>query len=259
MRNLSRTTIVVLIIIIVVAAVVISIFGGNNENGPAFSVISTADNGTSLLYDTLKHMDYPVRIGRHPLTTFSDVNDVYVIIQPFAPAIDNDMAAEILEWVQQGGRLIFLHNIPQNAIERNITATPQAIGGRQSGLLLYNYGLGQVITGRTGDVLNINLIENAAMGVALHNIISHWNADIIWFAGYYHGMHPPEDFLGNIPFIVRLLIAQLLLACATAMWHLGKRFGNPQPYYEAVEREANEHVHALARLYKKATLKEKSD
>jgi hypothetical protein len=35
------------------------------------------------------------------------------------------------------------------------------------------------------------------------------------------------------------------------IWHVGKRFGKPVPAYEETEREENEQVRALARLYNK--------
>jgi len=50
----------------------------------------------------------------------------------------------------------------------------------------------------------------------------------------------------------QLFTYQLAIIAALIIWRLGKRFGEPIPFYEEIEREENEHIKALANLYQKS-------
>ena len=243
---MKTSTIVFLAIIILLAALVIFFFDDSGD-GPPYSAFSTDENGTSLLFDTLRRMNYPVRISYSPLTTNTNIDYVYVIIQPFAPSVNRARAEEILEWVQQGGRLIFLENSAPTILDSMIPYTADVMGN----LRHYRVGRGEIITGNAYHVANYHLMNSPTTGEIIQANLSRWNADRIWFAEYYHGLHATETFVGGLPLIVRLLLAQMMLVAIVAVWHLGKRFGKPVPYYREVERDENEYVHALARLYMK--------
>jgi len=240
---MKKSNIIFLVTIILMAAVVLYIFDTPGD-GPDYAAATTGRYGVSLFFDTLRHMDYPVRVGNTPLTSASNTDHVYIIIQPFAPPVDHARAEEMLEWVRQGGRLIFLHRINPTIFDTMIPGAGYQMGAFRR----YQVGYGEVITGRAFHVVNHHMMSVPRAARELQQTLAHWDADRIWFAEYYHGMYASETFLGSLPLVVQLLMVQMLLAGAVAVWRLGKRFGRPMPYYNEVEREENEHVYAFARL-----------
>lgn len=244
---MDRVNIIFISVIVIIAAFMLYIFDAD-DGGVTYASFSTGERGTSVFFDTLQHMGYPVMQGYHPLNRDSDLSDIYIIIQPYAPPVNRQMAEEMLDWVQQGGRLIFLHNVSPSIMDIMLPVPPRRMGG----LTLYQWGSGEVVTGRASYVVNRNIMNDSSVGSLLHSILDGWNSNRIWFAEYYHGVRPAETILDNFPLIVRLIIVQLGLFAVMMVWHVGKRFGNAVPYYAEVEREENEHVRALARLYMRA-------
>ena len=239
-------------IIIVCAVVVIYIFDDNTEE-PAHVVSSFGRTGVSLLFDTLNHMNYPVQISRSPLTPSTNPNHAYIIIQPSYPLVCWDKAEEMLDWVFMGGRLFFFHNSPTTIFDTIIEYDSIDFGR----LRVYEFGRGSVVIGPTREITNYNLMHNADTATSLESLLYHWNPDIIWFGEYYHSMPGPTNFVMRMPLIVRLSFVQLTFVGFAIVWHLGKRFGRPAPFYEEYEREENEQVHALTRLYLKIRRPEK--
>ena len=213
--------------------------------------------GASLFYDTLRHMGYPARIGRQPLTPDSNLQNVYILVQPHTPHVSREMAEEMVEWVRRGGRLVFLHTSHSSIL--NIVGTEgETIYyhrplGRTRGYQwsLHQVGNGEIIIGSPRPLLNAALVERPYPGTILESHLRRWQGEQIIFAEYYLGFANQETFIGLLPFIVQLVLAQLVITFIILIWHLGKRFGNPVPYYEEEEREENEHVRALAKLYMK--------
>jgi len=242
-----------ILIIIILGAAIFFVLQTDNGDGPPYSPFLTDGPGTSLLFDTLRHMGYPVRMGYEPLTRTRNTNHVHVIIQPFNPPVNNEMALEILEWVYNGGRLIFLHNNLQNEFNRLL---PNSATRTVYGLDYHQHGAGVVITGRTHPITNRQLLDDATPGTVIRNVISEWDADRIYFVVYYHGYHPPETIFSSLPLAIRLILIQLGIALLMLLWHVGKRFGRAIPAYEETEREENEQVRAMARLYMKTNAKE---
>ncbi|MCL1842269.1 MAG: DUF4350 domain-containing protein [Defluviitaleaceae bacterium] len=235
---------------IIVMAVLVSYIMDTGD-GAAYSISSTGERGASLLFDTLRHMDYRVRASYRPLTSRTGTDYVYIIIQPRTPLINYYMAEEMIEWVRNGGRLIFLRgNHPLDLVFDNVINTA---GIDLGDFWAYRVGSGEIITGSAPDVRNDYLMNNSGAGQAIQLTLDRWNSErdiaTIFFAEYYHGFHTAETFVGRLPLVMRLLLAQVLILTIIAIWHFGKRFGNPVPYYEETEREENEYVHALARLY----------
>jgi len=252
------------IAIVLVAAIIITRFinAGNNR---WYTVTSTGEMGASVFYDTLRHMGYPARRGRHPLTADNNLQNVYILIQPHTPHVTREMAEEMVEWVRRGGRLIFLHtnhpsilNIVGTEGETIFYYQPRNVTRGQQ-WTLHQVGNGEIIIGNPRPLLNEALVEHPVAGAILESHIRRWQGEEIIFAEYYLGFTAQETFIGELPFIVQLVLAQLVLAFIILVWHLGKRFGNPIPYYEEVEREENEHVRALAKLYMKTKTNMKTE
>jgi len=247
MRNKSWAW--VLPALIVVLALFVAYFLDTGD-GVSYSSSSTGERGASLLFDTLRHMNYPVRASYRPLTRHTNTDYVYIIIQPRTPPITLEPAKELLEWVENGGRLIFLcRRYSNTAIDEVLNTNGRNFGN----FTLYRHGDGEVVTGSASIITNRILMENYSHGEAVQTTLERWNAERniegIYFAEYYHGFHTPQNFVGRLPLVIRLILAQMVLISIIMIWHLGKRFGNPIQYYEEVEREENEYVRALARLY----------
>jgi hypothetical protein len=244
----------VLAALIILAAAVTILVVNNDTNGPPFAPFSVTETGTSVFYDTLRFMGYPVSVGYTPLTRDSDTNYIYVLIQPHTPAVTKEAAEEMLDWVRRGGRLIFLHNNPPTEVDSLLAGIQRR---NIHDFLYYNIGLGVVVTGRASPVTNQRLIQQPEPAVQLHEMISRWDGERIIFSAYYYGTTQPDNLFTVLPLVVRLTIIQSGIAVLYYLWHLGKRFGKPVPAYEETEREENEHVRALARLYTKTQPKGK--
>ena len=234
-------------IIVVLATVVLYVFDDNDGSAPGYVSFSTGERGTSLFFDTLQHMGYPVGQSRTPVDRFANTDDAYIIIQPSNPQVSSHMAEEMITWASMGGRLVFLQNEFPTYFELLLQD-----GISYGSLTIYEVGQGVIVTGSAREITNRNLVNDATAGAMLQSVITRWDADNIWFAEYYHGMGVRTNLFNRLPAVVRLIFVQMILVGIMIVWHLGKRFGNPVPYYKETEREENEHVHALTRLYLRA-------
>ncbi|MCL2372794.1 MAG: DUF4350 domain-containing protein [Defluviitaleaceae bacterium] len=243
---MKKQNTVFLMLVVIIAFLVLFIFD-TGDTAPAYSAISTNETGSSLLYDTLRYMGHPVQLSRRPLTTATNPQHVYIIIQPYAPNVNSERGEEILEWVSSGGRLIFLSSPSPNIMDRIAPGEGRSLHG----FISHRIGMGELIIGPAFPLLNASLMAQPQLGQGIEYILREWNAPQIFFAAYYHGMEQGETFLGRLPFIVQLIFAQLAILGVFAVWHFGKRFGKAMPFYEETEREENEHVRALARLLNK--------
>jgi hypothetical protein len=246
--------------IVVIFAIGISYFLDTGDGTP-YSASSTGERGTSLIFDTLRNMGYPVRRSYRPLTTRTDTESVYVIIQPRSPVVTGAYADEMLAWVYGGGRLVYLcYRYPKTAFDGHFLLHN---GIRVDAFTLYTHGSGAILAGCPSHIVNISLMENHTHGQTLQTVLNNWSTEgevsTVFFAEYYHGFHAPQNFVGRLPLVLRLILLQTVILSIVAVWFFGKRFGNPVPYYEEIEREENEYVRALARLYSRSQKKKENE
>jgi hypothetical protein len=234
------------IILVILAAAALFLFNEQGRSAPDYSSFSTQPSGCGLFFDTLQRMGYPVMPGFNPLCERADTKDVYIVIRPANPAVDEARAEAMLEWVRKGGRLIFLDNRFPTVMDRALRGSFYTEIGN---LTHYPVGQGEVVTGRAQDIANIGLMLDQSYGRLLQQVLQNWDAERIWFAEYYHGYRPAENFYTRLPLTVKLTVFQLMIITLAVVWYAGKRFGKPIPFHEETEREENEHVKALARLY----------
>ena len=244
--TISYSTIVLSVIIAVAAAITIYILSApDNVVNRSWSVQNTWRNGSSLLFDTLEHMGYNVALSHRPIRASSDTDYVHVVIRP--SYFCDETAKYVLDWVYQGGNLVFIHSVPNYIYDLFgiLTGTAPTI---------HQYGQGHVITARPNDFLNYVLMDSHLPGTNLHHLISSLTFNGIIFVEYYNlpRVGGNENFYNSLPLVIRIIFIFIVLASILAVWHFGKRFGNPIQYYEEYERDENEHVHALAKLYWKA-------
>ena len=236
-----KKTVIFSVIIVSAAAIFLMVMGGND--GPPYVSNSRGDFGAGVLYDTLNQLGFNVGRSRSPLTTRTSLSDAYIILRPRSPFVNDDMAREMLEWVYRGGRLIFLSSYP--IMDRLLDGH----GENVHGFTLYSHGLGEVLTGQASSVANINLAENSQSGHGVFLTLFRWDADRVRFADYYHGFHAGTTLVGSLPLVIQLFLLQSVIFALALVWHLGKRFGAVVPYHEIIEREENEYLRSLARLY----------
>lgn len=232
---------------IVVAAALFLFFLGSGD-GPPYVSNSRGDMGAGVLYDTLQRLGFNVGRSRQPLTTRSNLQDAYIIIEPRSPWISEEMARHILEWVYAGGRLIYLQN-SRTHFEGLLAGTGQDVYG----LRLFGHGLGYVLTGSSYPLTNRALAEDSTGGHGVFVTLAGWDARRVRFADYYHGFSAEPTLIGRLPFVVQIFLAQAVIFALVLIWFLGKRFGAAITYHEAVEREENEHLKAIARLIYRRT------
>ena len=248
----SRKNLMLFVFLILFAVIV---YGANRQvyglRHPDFTVFSNANYGVSLLYDTLLHLRQPVSILYRPLNSGADINKAVFIVEPTNPGVNMAMAEEILSWVRQGGRLVYLENTVPNIIDRALDGSYEISALATGNMRLYRVGLGEILTGRADIISNIHLTEGSLYGEGILYVLNRWNPAQIYFAEYYHGYHAPDSFFRQLPISIQMAAFQLIIAAVIFSWHLGKRFGEPVPLYEEIEREENEQVLSLARLYKK--------
>ena len=247
LTNSSNISKIIVPGIIVAAAIAIIYFVSANTNSGSHRVGNTYRTGTSLIFDTLAHMGYATRVSNQPITLHTSTSNSYVIIQPHLDHFTGD-DPYTLQWVNQGGHLAFFHN-------SNIPLTQDMEGTRFGHLTVYEIGQGMIVTGRANSITNFSLMNTHDIGAQLHSVLSSWNMAEIIFVEYYHRPPGEDGFFNTLPLMVRLVIIQIIIVAVATVFYLGKRFGNPTPYYKEHERDENEHVHALARIYSR--LKEK--
>lgn len=230
------------IIIIAITAVVVNISSGNERSSQSYLATNIERQGSSLLFDTLEHMGYPVSISHRPINILSSTDYVHVVVHPPYPAFDYEyIRANIIPWVTIGGRIVFLHSLLLQDIDLPYTSLER--------FKIYEIGDGIIITGFSRDVTNYNLMNTPDTGILLEAILRNLDAERLIFVEYYHMPSRNTPLFFRLPIVIRLLIVQFLLICILIVWLTGKRFGNPTPYFEEHERDENEHVHALTRLY----------
>jgi len=244
----------VLVLALLAAFLAMAWFGDTQMQGlqrPDYSSFSTNNYGASLLFDTLRQMQYPVSQLFRPVSE-AGTNDVVLIIQP--QRLDFALAEEAIQWVRQGGRLIFLDNRRFTPIDVLLEHYQPDIMGN---FRLYSVGMGEILVGRADAVANQRMMNNPTYGAGISYLLYAWNPDRIYFAEYYHGFRVRNSAFRQMPLGLQLTAYQLAIVALALVWHLGKRFGKPIPLYEEIEREEHEQIYVLARLYRWADKRRK--
>lgn len=243
---------IILVLVLLVLFTGVTRFAGSQmheQRHPNFTTFSNRTYGISLLYDTLQYMGYPVGVLYRPVNESLSTGGVVFIVQPTNPRPTPETADSILEWVQMGGRLVYLENRQPTVIDRALSGHDYAEFGS---MRWYRHGMGEIITGRASALANTNLMANASYGAGIAYVLAGWNPDFIYFAEYYHGFHSAGGLFSQMPIWLQLVTVQIGIIAIILIWHLGKRFGKPVPLYEEIEREENEQIMVLARLYRQA-------
>ena len=249
MKNKRFNLIVILLLVLFTGVVWVANRHVINLQHPNYTSFSNGSHGVSLLYDTLRHMQYPVGALYRPVGETVSINNAVFIIQPTNPRLNAEITENILNWVHRGGRLIYLENRQPTAMDRALENEYYTTFGS---MRMYRLGMGEILTGRADTITNVNLMKDPIYGKGIAYILTRWNPEHIYFAEYYHGYRETAGTFRLLPLWLQLITVQLIISAIALIWHFGKRFGSPIPFYEEIEREENEQVLVLARLYKQA-------
>jgi len=240
------------IIIIVIAIVILSLLRGQLDMRSGlfeqpFTTFSTGRQGTSLVYDTLRIMGYPV--GRDIMFLSADrpTDTVQIVI---APSHFSDMHRDgMMDWVIRGGQLMFFSRGSWEEMHLFAEFAPDSSRSVPGGTI-HRVGFGTVFVGSARSITNISLIENDGYyGQMIADALDTMSFRRIYFNEAYHGSGQNPTFFEILPRPLRLFGMQLVIIFVIAIIHFGRRFGRATPYYEEVEREENEYVFTLTNLY----------
>jgi len=217
---------------------------------PDYTTFSTANEGTALLYDTLKIMGYPVARDTMFIDKDRPVDNVQIIIQPGYSYRSEKHYDDIRSWVARGGTLLYFESgygdyffSPGN--NNDFEMIEQTDAGN-----LYQLGLGKIFIGKAQHFTNIVLIEGGDIHAQqIANMLNNVSSNKIYFNEAYHGYGTEKGLFESLPPGIRILGFQLILVAIAMAVYFGKRFGRVIPYYEEIEREENEYVFTLTNLY----------
>jgi len=218
-------------------------------NSPPHTTFSTAKDGASLVYDSLRIMGYPVRRDTMFISAQRPVNNVQIVI---APAYFNEELREgMTDWVIRGGQLLFFDRATGANAGRGLLSNTVIDGATPvPGGTLYRIGLGTVFVGDANRITNISLFEtDGEYGQLIANLLETMDFVLIYFNEAYHGFNQNRTFFEILPLPLRLLGVQIGVIAVVVVLYKGRRFGKTAIYYEEEEREENEYVFTLSNLY----------
>lgn len=256
MNKKTKEILLFIFLIILFIIVSFSLSSDKNLNYPDYTSFSAEDMGTSLLYDSLKKLDYPVKAGNTFINSRTSVEDMQIIISPDLKYINQNEFENINFWVLLGGNLIFLDNDFMSGHRYFDTIKSKSEIEYYKDFTIYKYGMGKIILGKSEYFTNSSIMENPEYGEEMLILIHNMDYKNIIFNEAYHGYSVSDRFIDKIPFNLKIIIYQVFILSILVVIYLGKRFGEIIPYYEEIEREENEYIYTLSSLYKNVNMGE---
>ncbi len=240
----SGPLIMLLVLAIIYILILVFISGKQGQNQPDYTIYSTNKAGASLFYDTLRDLGYDVATSFSKIDEETSMNDLQVVV-----GVDHSFCSEedfdlLMQWVYAGGSLLYFQEDDTYDMTKYINANARLEKNNP-----IPYGEGTIYLGKVQDVLNENFMNDQHAGYEMMQAVDIHTFDKMIFNEYYHGLQYNKSLWEKLPFDFKIVVVQLLIVAIVLIWHLGKRFGKPIPYYEEVEREENEYLLALANTY----------
>jgi hypothetical protein len=245
----SKKDIIILLILFAILIYVTLTFSGKSKSlGGDYSVLNKQHKGLSVIYETLKNLDCPVKFKNNNLEKGSN-RDIHIIVMPRKKfSLKDD---KIKNWIKDGGKIIYLGD--ENLEEINYG---KEIDSRED-FLVYEYGKGFVLIGKAQVFTNRYLLKNKEKAYNILSYIEKFPYENIIFNEYYNYMNSERYSLWeDLPFGIRLMVQQLVILIVLFFIYKGSRFGKIIPLYEETQRDKNEYLKAVSSLYKKADCKE---
>lgn len=234
MKKASKSKDKVLLVVVILICILVGVGVANRKQGTwsSYSVNSTSINGYSIFYETMQRLGMKVKTSSVPMEQI-DQEACQVIV-----ASDEFNIEEHLEWMEQGGVLVYIEDHEAESIEINVSQMGSGMQIDVQGAALLANGM---LASRTDDAYE--LYKVLEMYVA--------NREIIFNEYYMHSTYEPT-WWDVMPAFVKFMVLQGGLCLILYFWYEGKRFGKAMDLVEEVERKENEYLLAVAKLYKKA-------
>jgi hypothetical protein len=242
-KRVSKDLIIFIILIPIFLWFAFQLSSSMGNRLPNYSVINKSKKGFSVFYETLKELNYPVE---RSLKTLNAENVGTVQIAAMGGEFDvNDI--KVRNWIGDGGTLVYLTNEKYPNI--GYAVTPEIIGN----ISLYKYPSGMLIVANADDLTNKALVKDTQYAYELLEAIHGYSSRGIYFnEAHLYTSSSSKSLWEVIPVEFKYIIYQILIVLAAYMYHKGKRFGKPIPFYEEVERIENEYLYSAASLYRAA-------
>ncbi len=213
------------------------------DNLPNYSVINNTKGGYSVFFQGLKELKYPVERTLKPVGSIETQS-----IQIIADYGQFDInSPEIMQWIKKGGKIIYLTS-------RNLENTEYKLASKEEkGTAQYTYFKGKVVTFNPSYFTNKTLTKNTSDAYKLVKELDKSTYKRIYFNEYFIYLpNEGKSLWGSIPFAMKIIVYQLVLAIMALYYYKGKRFGKPIPLYEETERTENEYLYNTASIYSRA-------
>lgn len=224
----------ILLVVIILMCILVGTGIASRKEGvwSSYSINSTSHMGYSILYETFQRLGMKVSSTSVPMEQI-DIDTCQIIASDYE--FDKE---EHLDWVEQGGILVYIHDGSQDEID-----------------IIEN----EIEKGKVIDIYGGDLLTNAALanktkdGYEFYKeIAEQTQGKKIVFNEYYLQDKYQPSWWNVMPGPIKLMIMQLSLCLIFYIWYKGKRFGKAMDLVEEVEREENEYLLSVARLYRKA-------
>jgi len=210
---------------------------------PNYSTLNKSSMGSSVFYETLRQLKYPIDRTIKPVNSY-DSSNIQIVTQGGKLDVNSK---EIKTWVEKGGILIYLTNGNFSFI--NYGAASEVKGK----VTLYKYNKGLVINSDVSYITNKALTKQTNNAYELlQEIDSHSYKKIYFNEAHLYSARDTKSLWDYIPMNFKYIIYQLILVIMAFFYYKGKRFGKTLPLYEEVERIENEYLYSAASLYRQA-------
>ncbi|PAB59673.1 hypothetical protein [Anaeromicrobium sediminis] len=249
MKKKSKKDIFILLILFGTLIYVTLIFSGKSKSlGGDYSILNKEHKGLSVIYETLKNLDYPVKFKNNNLENVPTDN-IHVITMPKRKFSLED--GKIKNWIKDGGKIVYLGDDSLQSLHygNEIKSTED--------FLVYEYGQGFVLIGRAEVFTNKYLLENKEKAYEIITYVDRWSYVNIIFNEYYNYMDSERYSLWeDLPVGIRIMLQQLVIVIVLFFIYKGSRFGKIRPLYEETQRDKDEYLKAVSSLYKRGDCKE---
>ncbi|WP_079489767.1 hypothetical protein [Maledivibacter halophilus] len=220
-----------------------------NDNGTSYSVLNRGSKGMSIIYETMKKLNYPVKLVLDNVEDKSH-DKVQIIVSAKNNRKFNINNDEIKKWIKNGGKLVYLYEDLEN---RKLKYGKKINTYEKNDGSVYSYGKGKILTGNIKLIANKTLTINTDGAYWILSQIDKWNYNSLEFNEFYlYESSQKPSLWRDIPGGVKFILFQLAILIGAIIFYKGKRFGRPIPLYEEVERSENEYIYSVAALYHKA-------
>jgi hypothetical protein len=242
-QKTNKDLIIFMILIPVFLAIALFIQNTSGSSIPSYSIDNKSKAGTSVFFETLKELDYPVERSMRPLEE-SSVDDLQLVV----PSTEfNIQSNEVKEWIEKGGTLVYF---TQGGF---LFINYGELVSDDDTIMTYEHGKGKIISANVKYISNGTLLRNRDNAYEILKKIGENSYDRIHFNETYLYMKTEQATLwSSLNPSVKFIFFQVIVMLIGFFYYMGRRFGKPIPLYEEVERVENEYLYSASSLYRHA-------